>query len=148
MTAGSNRTPTPGPAVTPTVTPATTPAPTTAATPATTMPATTTPAPAGAYSLITEPTAGMAPIYGFMSSATRSLDMTMYELADPQAEDILEADAHRGVAVRVILDKDYSGGSFNAPAYAALSANGVQVHWAPTGRSSTRRPSPSTAPPA
>ena len=33
----------------------------------------------------------MAPNPRVLSSATRSLDMTMYELADPQAESILEA---------------------------------------------------------
>jgi cardiolipin synthase A/B len=87
----------------------------------------------GDYSLITEPTQGIQPIYSIMSSATHSLDMTVYELSDPQAESILEADAKRGVVVRVILDKDYSGGSVNAAAYTQLMANGVQVHWAPAG---------------
>jgi cardiolipin synthase A/B len=57
--------------------------------------------------------------------------MTMYELADSQAVDILEADAARGVTVRVILDKDYSGASVNAAAYSELRSHRVQVHWAP-----------------
>jgi len=68
-----------------------------------------------------------------MASADRQLDMTMYELADPQAVDILEADASRGVAVRVLLDQDYSGASVNASAYSELRSHGVQVHWAPAG---------------
>ncbi len=57
----------------------------------------------------------------------------MYELADAQAVDILEADAARGVVVRVLLDEDYSGASVNAAAYSELRSHGVQVHWAPAG---------------
>ncbi|MGO9344316.1 MAG: phospholipase D-like domain-containing protein [Acidimicrobiales bacterium] len=82
---------------------------------------------------MTEPEDGMQPIYSLMSSARRRLDMTMYELADPQSAAILEADAGRGVTVRVILDQDYSGASVNEAAYSALAAHGVQVHWAPAG---------------
>jgi phosphatidylserine/phosphatidylglycerophosphate/cardiolipin synthase-like enzyme len=67
-----------------------------------------------------------------MSSPQHTLDMTMYELSDLQAVDILEADAHRGVTVRVLLDSDYES-SYNQPAFASLSSNGVQVHWAPAG---------------
>jgi cardiolipin synthase len=75
----------------------------------------------------------MQPIYALMSSARHSLDMTMYELADPQAVAILEADATRGVTVRVILDQDYSGASVNAAAYSELKSHGVEVHWAVAG---------------
>ncbi len=75
----------------------------------------------------------MQPIYSLMSSAHHELDMTMYELADPSAVDILEGDASRGVRVRVILDQDYSGASVNAAAYAELKSHGVLVHWAPAG---------------
>ncbi|MGO9197356.1 MAG: phospholipase D-like domain-containing protein [Acidimicrobiales bacterium] len=82
---------------------------------------------------MTEPTDGMQPIYSLMSGARHRLDMTMYELADPQAVEILEADASRGVKVRVILDEDYSGASVNAAAYSELRSHGVGVHWAPAG---------------
>jgi cardiolipin synthase len=81
-------------------------------------------------SLIVEPQAGMTPIYSFMSSARQSLDMTMYELSDATAEQILIADHKKGVQVRVLLDHDYSGGSVNQTAYSALSAAGVSVRWA------------------
>ncbi len=74
----------------------------------------------------------MGPIYSLMSSPQHSLDMTMYELSDPQAVDILEADAHRGVTVRVLLDSDYES-SYNQPAFTSLSSSGVQVRWAPAG---------------
>ena len=79
--------------------------------------------------LLVEPQAGMTPLYNFMSSARQSLDMTMYELSDPTAEQILIADHKRGVRVRVLLDHDYSGGSVNQAAYATLSSAGVPVAW-------------------
>ncbi len=72
----------------------------------------------------------MTPIYDFMSSARQSLDMTMYELSDPTAEEILIADHNKGVRVRVLLDHDYSGGSVNQAAYSTLSSAGVPVDWA------------------
>ena len=72
----------------------------------------------------------MTPLYDFMSSARKSLDMTMYELSDPTAEQILMADHKRGVQVRILLDRDYSGASVNQAAYAALSGAGVPVAWA------------------
>jgi cardiolipin synthase A/B len=56
--------------------------------------------------------------------------MTMYELSDPTAEQILIADHRRGVRVRVLLDRDYSGGSVNQAAYTTLSAAEVPVAWA------------------
>jgi cardiolipin synthase len=71
----------------------------------------------------------MTPLYSFMSSARQSLDMTMYELSDPAVEQILIADHQRGVRVRVLLDKDYSGGSVNQAAYSTLSSAGVSVAW-------------------
>jgi len=77
-----------------------------------------------------EPQDGMTPIYNLMSSARRSLDMTMYELSDSTAQQILIADHQRGVRVRVLLDKDYNGGSVNQTAYSELSSDGVQVAWA------------------
>ena len=90
---------------------------------------TSTEVPAG-LSLIVEPQGGITPIYNFMSSARQSLDMTMYELSDATAEQILIADHNRGVRVRVLLDHDYSGGSVNQVAYSTLSAAGVPVAWA------------------
>jgi phosphatidylserine/phosphatidylglycerophosphate/cardiolipin synthase-like enzyme len=75
----------------------------------------------------------MQAIYSLMSSARETLDMTMYELADPTTVGILEADARRGVRVRVLLDQDYSGLSINQPDFSQLASNGVQVRWAPAG---------------
>jgi cardiolipin synthase len=83
-----------------------------------------------ALSLLVEPQAGMTPVYDFISSARQSLDMTMYELSDPTAEQLLIADHDRGVRVRVLLDRAYSGASVNQAAYGTLSAAGVAVMWA------------------
>jgi phosphatidylserine/phosphatidylglycerophosphate/cardiolipin synthase-like enzyme len=83
----------------------------------------------GAGSLITEPDQGMQPVYDFMSSATKTLDMTMYELVDTQATALLTKAAANGVTVRVILDQNDEK-TDNTPAYDALSAANVQVHWA------------------
>ena len=77
--------------------------------PTTTQPATSTSTVVVAgLSLTVEPQDGMTPIYNFMSSARRSLDMTMYELSDPTAEQLLIADHDKGVRVRVLLDHDDS----------------------------------------
>jgi phosphatidylserine/phosphatidylglycerophosphate/cardiolipin synthase-like enzyme len=100
-----------------------------AGTPVTVTPTTTAP-PASGLSLLVEPQAGMTPVYAYMSSARRSLDMTMYELSDTTAEQILIADHQRGVRVRVLLDRAYSGGSVNQAAYSTLSSAGVPVAWA------------------
>jgi phosphatidylserine/phosphatidylglycerophosphate/cardiolipin synthase-like enzyme len=105
----------------------------TATTPTTTTAPTTPPPPPATYSLIQEPSAGFGPIYSFISSANKSLDMTMYELSDPQAQSALIADAKRGVTVRVLLDKDFTGGQINQAAFSQLQSSGVQVRWALPG---------------
>lgn len=104
----------------------------TSAAPETTSTANPTRPAADSWSLVTEPNQGMGTIYSLMSSPQHTLDMTMYELSDPQAVDILEADARRGVVVRVLLDSDYES-SYNQSAFNSLSSNGVQVRWAPAG---------------
>jgi cardiolipin synthase len=94
---------------------------------ATTLP----PAPTheSALSVMVEPQDGFTALYAFMSSARRSLDMTMYELSDPIAEQTLIADARRGVQVRVLLDRDFNGAAVNQAAFTALANGGVMVKW-------------------
>src|SRR5450756_3237551 len=84
------------------------------------------------YTLTTVPEAGYQPVYRFISSARKTLDMTMYSLVDPKATAALIADAKRGVAVRVLLDSTSAGGNkaANQPAYNDLKAHGVKVRWA------------------
>ena len=88
------------------------------------------------YALIQEPQAGYQSIYDFISSAKKTVDMTMYELSDPKAQAALVADAKRGVAVRVLFDSDTAPGGgkeVNQAAYNDLKANGVNVKWAWSG---------------
>jgi cardiolipin synthase A/B len=87
------------------------------------------PAPAE-YRLLIEPANGLSDIYNLITSARHTVDMTMYELADPVAEADLVADAKRGVKVRVVLDQNLAR-SYNTGAYDYLAAHGVEVHWAP-----------------
>jgi phosphatidylserine/phosphatidylglycerophosphate/cardiolipin synthase-like enzyme len=83
------------------------------------------------YRLVQYPQAGFSGFYSQIAAATRSIDMEMYELRDPTAEADLAAAARRGVRVRVLLDREYSGAYVNAAAYSYLRARGVQVRWAP-----------------
>ena len=88
------------------------------------------------YRLITEPQAGYQPVYDFISAAEKIVDMTMYQLSDPNAQAALISAAKRGVKVRVLLDSDPQGGggkTMNQAAYNDLQANGVNVKWAWSG---------------
>ncbi len=81
---------------------------------------------------LTEPEDGIRPIYRLITRARSSVELTMYELADPTAEADLAADAAHAVDVRVILDQHLEK-SRNRGAYDYLSAHGVHVRWAPAG---------------
>ena len=89
--------------------------------------------PAGTLTLVTEPQAGMAPVLALIRSATRSLDLVMYEFQDREIGDALVAAQARGVAVRVLVDHGYYGApdAMNDAAYAYLQAAGVPVKWTP-----------------
>jgi len=76
----------------------------------------------------------VTPVYTFINTATKTLDMTMYELVDTTAQADLIALAKKGVAVRVILDHDN-----NEAAYNALTAGGVSCHWANTTYAATHQ---------
>ena len=73
----------------------------------------------------------ITPVYNFINTATKTLDMTMYEFVDTTAQADLIALAKKGVVVRVILDQN-SEESSNEAAYTALTAGGVSCHWANT----------------
>jgi cardiolipin synthase len=91
---------------------------------------------AAALTLITEPDQGIGPIDAILSSPQKTLDLTMYELVDTSAEQILAADAARGVTVRVVLDQNRER-SANTSAYDYLSSHGVHVRWAPLSYEAT-----------
>ena len=86
----------------------------------------------GSLRVLAEPQAGIGPIYRLIAGARSSVDLSMYELADPAAEADLAADAARGVDVRVILDQDLEKAR-NMAAYDYLIARGVHVRWGPAG---------------
>ncbi|HEY8023321.1 MAG TPA: phospholipase D-like domain-containing protein [Burkholderiaceae bacterium] len=88
--------------------------------------------------LLTEPGQGLTPIYNLINSAKKTIDMTMYELTDTTAENLLVQAAASGVAVRVILDQDNEK-SHNQSAYTLLTSHGVQVHWANTAYTYTHQ---------
>jgi phosphatidylserine/phosphatidylglycerophosphate/cardiolipin synthase-like enzyme len=88
--------------------------------------------PVGSLRLLTEPAAGIGPVYQLITAARSSVDLTMYELSDPAAEADLAADAARGVDVRVLLDQNLEKAR-NTAAYDYLAAHGVHVQWAPAG---------------
>jgi cardiolipin synthase A/B len=84
----------------------------------------------GALTVLAEPEAGLGRLYSLITGARSSVDLTMYELDDPTAEADLIADAHRGVDVKVILDKHLEGAR-NQATYSYLRGHGVHVAWAP-----------------
>lgn len=88
-----------------------------------------TPPSATTYTLVTEPDQGLTAIYNLISSATKSIDMTMYELTDVTVTDALAKAAAAGLTVRVILDQN-SEKTTNTPAYNSLTEHKVSVHWA------------------
>ncbi len=93
---------------------------------------TPTPAPTNGtatYTLITMPDDSLTALYNLLSSATKSIDMTMYELTDTTVTSILTKAAAAGITVRVILDQNNEKKS-NTTAYNTLAAGGVSVHWA------------------
>jgi cardiolipin synthase A/B len=96
----------------------------------------TSKAPAGSLSLITEPSAGVAPVITDINNAKSSVDLVMYELEDSQVEQALSNAESRGVQVRVLLNGGYYGKpdkvNHNQAAYDYLQAHHVAVRWTPS----------------
>ncbi|MFI1801961.1 phosphatidylserine/phosphatidylglycerophosphate/cardiolipin synthase family protein [Streptomyces sp. NPDC020379] len=78
-----------------------------------------------AYSLLVFPDQGRTAVYDFIGSATKSVDLTMYELRDTKVVDTLVSREKAGVKVRVILDATRT--AVNGAAYRALKSAGVGV---------------------
>lgn len=104
---------------------------TSAAAPGDTTPGRSATGPGGARSLIVEPEAGFSPVYRLINGARRSIDVTMYELADTTAEHDLAAAAGRGVTVRIILDRREK--RRNAGAYSYFRGHGIEAVWSSAG---------------
>jgi phosphatidylserine/phosphatidylglycerophosphate/cardiolipin synthase-like enzyme len=77
-----------------------------------------------------EPADGYRSLDDLIAGARRTIDMSMYELADPRAQVLLVAAHRRGVSVRVLLDRAYRGMTANRAAFAQLRTAGVPVRWA------------------
>ena len=86
---------------------------------------------AAAFRLIQEPDDGYQFATDLIAGATSSIRITIYELADPAVVAALAEAAHRGIAVKVILDTAFHGHTTNQRAYTRLRASGVTVKWAP-----------------
>lgn len=85
---------------------------------------------AGTYSLLVLPDQGETAIYNFINSATKSIDVTMYELRDTTVTTDLVNKQKAGVKVRVILDGKQT--SVNGTAYSTLQSGGVAVTYSST----------------
>jgi hypothetical protein len=82
------------------------------------------------FSLLVLPDQGESRIYSLINSATKTVDMTMYELTDTTVTTDLVNREKAGVKVRVILDQAEM--SVNQTAFNALQAGGVSVTWSST----------------
>ncbi|MBO1418665.1 phosphatidylserine/phosphatidylglycerophosphate/cardiolipin synthase family protein [Streptomyces sp. FH025] len=80
---------------------------------------------AATYTAVVFPDQDHTVVYNLINSATRTVDVTMYELRDTTAVNALIARQKAGVKVRVILDGQHT--SVNGTAYSALKAAGVGV---------------------
>jgi cardiolipin synthase A/B len=85
----------------------------------------------GIYSLVQLPPDGLGAIYQLVTSARRSIDLEIYEFADPVMADALVAAHIRGVEVRVLLSRAYHSKAVNQVAFGYLQDHGVAVRWAP-----------------
>ncbi|MFG2847289.1 phosphatidylserine/phosphatidylglycerophosphate/cardiolipin synthase family protein [Kitasatospora sp. NPDC048296] len=79
----------------------------------------------GTYTAVVFPDQDHSVVYNLINSATKTVDVTMYELRDTTAVNDLIARQRAGVKVRVILDGQHT--SVNGSAYNALKAAGVGV---------------------
>ena len=101
------------------------------------------PAKTGLVGVLVEPSrlgsaTGMKPVYTFVLSAKKTIDITMYEFVDPTMVKDLVADAHRGLKVRVILDTNRER-SRNTATFNALKKGGVAVVWADASYEATHQ---------
>ncbi|MEU7165853.1 phospholipase D-like domain-containing protein [Streptomyces morookaense] len=80
---------------------------------------------APASSLLVFPDQDHSAVYDFLGSATKSVDLTMYELSDSKVVNTLVSKKKAGVKVRVILDAKRT--AKNGAAYKALKSAGVGV---------------------
>lgn len=105
--------------------------------PPTLTPVAVTPAPTqtlaapGALTLFETPRDGPAPVVNAIRSATRAVDVEVYELSDTGVIDALIAEQRAGHQVRVLLNENFfSGGNQNAAVLQQLQAAGIAAKYA------------------
>ena len=83
--------------------------------------------------IIVEPSDNGAMLDAAIDAATTSVHMTMYLLTDQDVIDALVRARHRGLDVRVVLQRSFpTGGTTNDDAFMQLATAGIGVHWAST----------------
>lgn len=87
--------------------------------------------PVGTHYALLNPSPYPSFITRAIDQATSSIDLTIYELNDPVVVSDLISAANRGIQVRVLLDRAYSGYYENSNAYRTLGASKVSVRYAP-----------------
>lgn len=84
----------------------------------------------GTYRLVELPRDGVGAIDALLASARRSINLEIYEFADPVLAQALVAAHQHGVVVRVLLSQAYRSRAVNQPAFGYLHDHGVAVRWA------------------
>lgn len=85
-----------------------------------------------AHDIITEPDDGYAPILDAIATAKTNIDIAVYEFNAQKLIDALIAASHRGVKVRVALEKEsFSSSNRNQETAQILRASGIAVNWEP-----------------
>lgn len=80
--------------------------------------------------LVVLPEDGRFAILGEINAARATIDLYIYLLPADEVIDALHDAHNRGVAVRVILERDpFGGGNSNQAAYDRLEAAGIEVRW-------------------
>ena len=82
------------------------------------------------YTLLTEPTSGRTQILSLLNGAKVSINLTIYEIEDPQIISAMTAAVQRGVNVRVLYNYNsfqHFGHDPNAPFVTQLNGAGVQT---------------------
>ena len=84
----------------------------------------------GVRGLVVLPDDGPDSILDEINGAKSSIDLYVYLLPSDEVLSALSAAHDRGVAIRVILERDpFGGGNSNQDAYDRLSASGIAVRW-------------------
>ncbi len=98
--------------------------------PAPSSAASAAPAAGGFVHLFVQPEAGRGPILDEIAGARRSITLQVYLLSDEATIAALEAAAHRGVSVRVLLEEHPFGGAGGEEAvFERLEAAAIAVRW-------------------